>query len=154
MPNFIVHTYEVWDIETRSFRHLMDASFTIGDGEPIASDGLCIVQVLATDPDKPSTTTATGPHRYTWHIPEQKAQHYADMTDVMTEDEKPGDQYIDIMQPQTIVALISTGEYDAATIRDMRATNPAGPSSLKSRRRPGDATTRHAAYANAGAFAV
>jgi hypothetical protein len=43
----------------------------------------------------------------------------------MTEDEKPCHQYIDIMQPKTIVVLISTGEYNAATIRDMRATNPA-----------------------------
>jgi hypothetical protein len=139
MANFIARTHAIWDADSlvlsanqtaliwlsHSFRHLIDTSFTIGDGEPIGSDSVCVVQVLKTDSDKPPAITANGPHHYIWRIPEQEAQHYADMVDNMVKAGKPCHQYIDLPQLDSPVVFISTGEYDVTAIRDMRDSLPA-----------------------------
>jgi hypothetical protein len=100
-------------------------SFVIGDGNPIESDGKCLIQVEQGGPAEGSELVRASEHCFKWSVSTSAAEHYRQVLSGMLET-RPGHQYLDPDNcPAAPVVIVSRGEYDADWVRRMKLRNEA-----------------------------
>jgi|GEM_PF-3084799 hypothetical protein len=104
-----------------SFRDLGQAGrFTIGNGVPVSSDGKCIIDVLCGLPGSDVAITPTSAGHFRWNMPSSQAAQYAELIDGMADFPGACHQYLEVARPDVPVVVVSKGEYDVETLREMR----------------------------------
>jgi hypothetical protein len=104
-----------------SFRALDQGKpFRLGDGAPLGSGGKWVITVRASSGQKPAGLTRLATESFQWILPAIQARRYAGLITAMADFHGPCHQYLDA-EPYRPVVLVTKGEYDAATLRKMRA---------------------------------
>jgi len=95
-----------------------NASFVIGDGKPIQSDGQCTVFVELNHEASGSELVAESPTTFSWILSAGSASHYVDLLSEMVKATVPCHQYLDPDNcPPAPVVMVSLEEYEADDFR-------------------------------------
>jgi hypothetical protein len=93
-------------------------AFVIGDGNPIQSDGQCIIFVELIHQAKGSELMQQSPITFRWTLSACSAGHYAELLSGMSNSGFPCHQYLDPDNvPPAPVVIVSFDEYEAGTFR-------------------------------------
>jgi hypothetical protein len=101
-----------------------DASFVIGDGLGIASDGRCVLIVEKARNHEPSVIERLSQINFTWRINSENAAQSADKILTLAISNFPGHQYFDLDRGRFHTVVITKDEYPVETIRAMRDGRP------------------------------
>jgi hypothetical protein len=94
------------------------ATFVIGDGKPIQSDGQCTVFVELNQQASGSELIAESPITFRWIISAGSANHYKELLSEMVKAEVPCHQYLDPDNtPPAPVVIVSLDEYEVDDLR-------------------------------------
>jgi len=103
----------------QSFRSLRRGeAFLIGDDGPVGSDGKSVVEVALRTAHTAIVTLSEGQFR--WVVSTELARRYADLIDGVADCACACHQYLETDKPHLPLVLISKGEYDPQTLRQMR----------------------------------
>jgi hypothetical protein len=110
---------------SESLRNLGNrTTFRLGDDLPIGSDDKCSIEVA---PGAAESLTAIAPSAsacFRWVLPAKQAKRYADLIDGMADRSGACHQYLEEDKPGLPVVLVTKGEYDVETLRQMREAHP------------------------------
>ena len=98
------------------------SAFVIGDGEPVRSDGQCLIFVELNYQAKGSELIRQSPTTFRWILSISSASHYRDLLSGMSESRSPCHQYLDPDNaPPAPVVVVSFDEYQADAFRRAKA---------------------------------
>lgn len=94
--------------------------FPIGDGNPIESDGLCLLVVELENQAEGSRLIQDSDGTFRWSVSRLSAGHYRELLSGISEPH-PAHQYLDSgNSPPAPVVIVSRDEYDAETFRRLQ----------------------------------
>ena len=127
----ILANYETIDWLMSQFGRLSDTpiragypSFVIGDGNPVESDGQCLITVDLGNQTEGGQLVRQSENTFNWSVSRRLAHHYRELLSGMFEP-KPGHQYLDDESRPEPVVIVSRDEYDADWVRRMKLRNEA-----------------------------
>jgi hypothetical protein len=94
--------------------------FRIGDGQPVCSDGRCLIEVTADHTGSEPNILTKGEGHFSWSMSPKKAEQYAALVNGVTNFPGACHQYLETEQSHVPTVVVSKGEYDLGTIRKMR----------------------------------
>jgi hypothetical protein len=98
------------------------ATFVIGDGKPIQSDGQCTVFVELDHQASGSKLIAESPIAFRWSLSAGAANHYRELLSEIVKAEARCHQYLDPGNaPPAPVVIVSLDEYEADAFRRTKA---------------------------------
>ena len=92
-------------------------AFVLGDGNPISSDGRCVVTVVPDDQRKGTRLTRTRSNDFCWTVSPSSAKHFVALLSEFRKSDNPAHQYLDSDDRASPVVIVSRGEYPADKIR-------------------------------------
>ena len=95
--------------------------FTLGDGRPVGSDGVCLIRVTPCSQGQSAAINRLSDRGFAWGLPVADARRCADLIGAMAAFKGPCHHYLEADDPNLPVILVSRGEYDTDTLRRMRA---------------------------------
>jgi hypothetical protein len=102
------------------------ASFVLGDGNPIASDGRCLFTVQKADQENCTRVAIAEPGKYCWIISAKSAERFRALLSGLMKSKSAAHQYLDSDDLGSPVVIASKGEYSRKTIRSwLELTNSA-----------------------------
>lgn len=94
-------------------------AFMIGDGTPVASDGMCLVE-LRCDDGGATRIERRGKHEFAWMLSRKKLAEYIELVAGLLRAAGPGHQYLDMDEPSSPTFILSKNEYTIDLLRAMR----------------------------------
>jgi hypothetical protein len=92
-------------------------SFMVGDGNPVESDGRCLLIVELENQADGSRLIRKSENTFSWRVSRSSASHYRELLSGMLVPQ-PGHQYLDPDNcPPAQVVIVSKGEYEPDTFR-------------------------------------
>jgi hypothetical protein len=91
-------------------------SFVIGDGNPVESDGRCLLVVELENQAEGSRLIRTSENTFSWSVSRSSANHCRELLSGMLVPH-PGHQYLDPDNSPAPVVIVSKGEYELDTFR-------------------------------------
>ena len=91
--------------------------FLIGDGNPVESDGRCLLVVQPDNQEGATRLFRTAPNEFCWSVSQRSAHHFQALLGGLLKSETPGHQYLDSDDPLSPVVIVSRDEYGIDKIR-------------------------------------
>lgn len=92
-------------------------TFVIGDGNPVQSDGQCIIFVELNHQSSGSELVRQTRNTFRWSLSPGSADHYRDLLSGMLKSQVPCHQYLEPDNVQAPVVIVSLGEYEVDAFR-------------------------------------
>jgi len=92
-------------------------AFVIGDGNPVESDGKCVITVKLNHQANGGTLLRESQHTFLWSLSSSLANRYRKRLSPMLESRSPCHQYLEFGTAPEPVVLVSLDEYEVDTFR-------------------------------------
>jgi len=92
-------------------------AFVIGDGNPVQSDGRCIISVELDHQANGGKLVQQTQNTFRWSLSPSSADHYRQLLSGMLKNEVPCHQYLDPDNLPAPVLIVSLGEYQVDVFR-------------------------------------
>lgn len=92
-------------------------AFVIGDGNPVESDGKCIISVELIHQANGGTLVQESQNTFRWSLSPTLADRYRRRLSPMLESQSPCHQYLEFGAAPELIVMVSLGEYDANAFR-------------------------------------
>jgi len=100
--------------------------FVIGNGDPIESDGRCLVSVMPDRERKGTRICQVSETQYNWTVSEGSVHRYVGLLQGLDGGTgQAGHQYLDSDDPASPTVIVSRGEYDVDWVRTRILKNSA-----------------------------
>jgi hypothetical protein len=91
--------------------------FFIGDGNPVESDGRCLLVVQPDNQEGAIRLFRPAPDEFRWTVSQRSAHHFQALLAGLLKSETPGHQYLDSDDLSSPVVIVSRDEYGTDKIR-------------------------------------